>query len=240
MLSTSRLGFIAHPRSSFFMWDRWPDSLGSATGVEVINGGTSTRVADYLPPGTPLHWNKLSPLADWDRLLLKRLGEEPHHVVGIGNSDAHWDGRKGHENEHPGLAKTYLWIEGELTPDALYDALRQGRAIASSGPLLAFSINGKKIGETVVIEPGDPIYLTLEWVDSDQLKDILIIWGQEGDNFTRGYEIPDQELENVPGNPTKRISLQVKEEVKRRSFFRIIGQTTTGVVYTNPIWVDMR
>jgi len=164
-------------------------------------------------------------------------------MVGIGNSDAHWDGREGHENEHPGLSKTYLWIEGDLSPGAIYDALRQGRAIASNGPLLAFSINGKKIGETAVIKPGDQVNLMIEWVDSDQLdtmQDILIIWGQQGDNFTRGYEVSDEELGKVPGNPTKRISLLVRERVERRSFFRVIGKTDQGIVYTNPIWADVK
>ncbi|MCG2694353.1 hypothetical protein L6259_03765, partial [Candidatus Parcubacteria bacterium] len=103
--------FIAHPKGSWwepdFPWEGELKDFISYHGVELFNSGKFTQVT-----------------SEWDKLL-----KQGRKVVGIGNSDAHWDGRPGHEDEYPGLSRTYLYIPGEVTHEAVFRALYNGQAV---------------------------------------------------------------------------------------------------------------
>jgi hypothetical protein len=145
---------IAHPCDPIYPWfDRDDQSdLGtlatalpakSSMGLEVLNGGgfaenpasgttrlSGTRVALKSIAG---HWNTLL--------------QKGHHVAATAGSDCHLLsalGRIGH-------FWTYIHLNsGEaLTPNSVKTALREGRTIASTGPLLILSCAGKTIGDSL-------------------------------------------------------------------------------------------
>jgi len=221
------LGFIAHPRGildilgpNLYEWDGWPGTFSGATGLEIMNGGESTRVAE---PG-----------GDWDKLLISSIGKNKH-PVGIGNSDAHWDGRKGHEDQYPGKSLTYLYIEGELTHESIYQALEQGRAVASNGPLLVFEIQGKNIGETVEVNPGGRLTLNIRWVSTvefGKMKEIDVIWN--------GQRLETLKVNSLSGGISRSYT-----KFTQSGYFRLVGRTEVGrtgkshSAYTNPIWVNV-
>lgn len=62
-------------------------------------------------------------------------------VFGMGNSDAHLASQMG-------CAYTYVHTGGDLSEKAILTALRKGRAVASNGPFVTFSvtaINGQSL-----------------------------------------------------------------------------------------------
>jgi len=95
-------GFIAHPFNSGFReevanlkWDNW--DVQGYSGVELINCG---KTQPYALGSSKPNWDqhltedvgevsRLAKSGDWDR------GNRPSTFhVGVGNSDAHWDGRQ--------------------------------------------------------------------------------------------------------------------------------------------------
>ena len=135
------LGFIAHP---YFKKARWQDWTATGfTGIEAYNVAHDTldenraRLVFWTltAPAGPFYFSILDrpydPLSAWDEMI-RRHGK----VVGIGSADAH--------EFHVGgltfapyevmfqLARTHLLISDEtLTPEAVYEALRQGHAYFS-------------------------------------------------------------------------------------------------------------
>jgi hypothetical protein len=58
-----------------------------------------------------------------------------------------------------GAVRFFAQIEGPLTPDAWFDAIRAGRTFVSNGPMLSFHVGAATMGETVEIEPGESLLL---------------------------------------------------------------------------------
>ncbi|MBI2496190.1 MAG: PHP domain-containing protein [Candidatus Omnitrophica bacterium] len=166
------VGFIAHP---YFKKGRWKDwTVTRFTGIEGYNVAHDTLDENKLrlalwtisAPAEPFYLSILDrpydPLAKWDELI-RRHGR----IVGIGASDAH-------EFHLFGLtfapytimfqlSRTHLLIQGPLTPEKAYDALRAGHAYFSielSAEAKGFSLaadNGKRVlgimGDEVLLEP---------------------------------------------------------------------------------------
>jgi hypothetical protein len=58
-----------------------------------------------------------------------------------------------------GAVRFFAQIEGSLTPDAWFDAIRAGRTFVSNGPMLSFHVGAATMGEAVQIEPGESLQL---------------------------------------------------------------------------------
>lgn len=87
---------------------------------------------------------------DWFTLLA-----QGRHLTATGNSDSHG------ASAEAGLPRTYLEIGSSadgtmraLDTDAIYGALRAGRAVATNGPIIDLTINGEGLGRTVVVPDG--------------------------------------------------------------------------------------
>jgi hypothetical protein len=81
-----------------------------------------------------------------------------------------------------GAVRSFARIEGSLTPDAWFEAIRAGRTFVSNGPTLSFQVGGATMGEVVEIEPGEALLLHAEAdvnPDVDELKRLeLIVHGE--------------------------------------------------------------
>lgn len=108
--------------------------------------------ANYIPPyigqwlGAPE-----APLSSWDELLLayvEGIVETP--IFGLANSDAH---NTGDPDSTVGLAKNGVYVK-ELSKRELLKAIKAGRSFATTGPSLAFDVNGEQMGDTASVKSG--------------------------------------------------------------------------------------
>lgn len=107
---------------------------------------------------------------DWFTLLAKGK-----RVTATGNSDSHG------EKAEAGLPRTYLYV-GEtadgsmrgLSEEAVFDALRLGRAVATNGPIIELTVNGQGLGSTVVASDGVvDVKITVKaapWIDVKRVR----------------------------------------------------------------------
>jgi hypothetical protein len=75
----------------------------------------------------------------------------------VANSDAH---NTGDANSYVGVAKNGLYVKA-LTADEVYKAIKAGRSFATTGPELAFDVNGEQMGDTAVTASGGSAKLNL-------------------------------------------------------------------------------
>lgn len=117
--------------------------------------GTPTP-ADLLAAGAP----EAAPLNSWDDLLMAYVnGETDHPIFGLAHSDAHNTantviGDPNTDDSDVGEAKNGALVES-LSPEAIYDAVKAGRVFATTGPALSFTVNYKRMGETVHLAAGE-------------------------------------------------------------------------------------
>ena len=59
----------------------------------------------------------------------------------------------------PGRECNYIQVEGPLTYDSWLEGLRRGRTFVSNGPILEFVVNGKGMGEELILKKGGPVQI---------------------------------------------------------------------------------
>jgi hypothetical protein len=76
----------------------------------------------------------------------------------------------------------FAGIDGPLTPDAWFDAIRAGRTFVSNGPMLSFHVGAATMGGAAEIEPGESLLLQAEAdvnPDLDELERLeLVVHGE--------------------------------------------------------------
>jgi hypothetical protein len=106
-----------------------------------------TTVGQVLgEPGTPIH--------SWDELLLAYVdGELDHPTFGVADSDAHNTANLSANVDYSdvGQARNGVFVR-RLTQHSLFGAIEAGRCFATTGPSMAFTVNGEMMGETVVLK----------------------------------------------------------------------------------------
>jgi hypothetical protein len=109
--------------------------------------------ATYIPPyigqwlGAPE-----APLSSWDELLLAYVdGSVDEPIFGLANSDAH---NTGDPDSNVGVAKNGVYVK-ELSAKEFYKALKAGRTFGTTGPSLAFDVNGEWMGDEAEISDGN-------------------------------------------------------------------------------------
>jgi hypothetical protein len=64
-------------------------------------------------------------------------------------------------NNRPlGIIRTYAWMSGPPSHDGWVSALKSGRVFMTSGPLVEFSVGGKRPGESVSLAAAGPVAIT--------------------------------------------------------------------------------
>jgi hypothetical protein len=149
-----------------------PTPLGSAglfDAMEVLNGYQTNAVA-------------LGALVqDWFYLLSTGV-----RVTALGNSDTHkinW--------LRSGWPRSWLRLPNDRPGDTMgtvfADAVRQGRAVASTGPFVAFTVDGAQIGDTVVPKTAGQVTIDITadvpgWMRIDTVR--LYVNGQEATHWS--------------------------------------------------------
>jgi hypothetical protein len=99
-----------------------------------------------------------APLSSWDQLLMAYVdGRVDKPIFGVANSDAH---NTGDPDSTVGMAKNGLYVKA-LTAEDVYEAIKAGRGFATTGPSLAFDVNGEPMGGTVHVAIGGSANLNL-------------------------------------------------------------------------------
>jgi len=78
----------------------------------------------------------------------------------------------------PGAVRSYVRVDGKLTTQAWFDALKQGRTFVSNGPMLEFAVNGQGIGSHLHLHKGDAITIAANAAmnpDFDSLHELQLI-----------------------------------------------------------------
>lgn len=96
-----------------------------------------------------------APLNSWDQLLMAYVqGTVDTPVFALADSDAHNTGDLSCEDDDGcstvGLAKNGLYVKA-LTATEFYKALKAGRSFATTGPSLAFDVDGEFMGDTAEV-----------------------------------------------------------------------------------------
>jgi len=164
--------------------------------------------------------------ADWFSLLLQ--GEVK---TATANSDSHTAGHL------PGLPRTYVAVAGDLETldaDAFFQALREGRAYGTSGPLLNVTLGRAGLGETY---DGPEATLRIAvtaapWVPIDRAR--VYVNGGLVETLTIR---PDEEV-LVPLRFDRDAFVTVEVEGPADARFDTLLQGHAPFAFTNPIFVD--
>jgi hypothetical protein len=132
-------------------------TAGLFDAMEVLNGYWTREDAEgYL-------------VADWFYLI-----GQGYRVTALGNSDTHkinW--------VRSGWPRTWLRLPtdkpGEVTGAMLADAIKNGRAIASTGPFVLVTVDDAQIGDTVVPKKAGQVTIAITvdappWIDVDTVR----------------------------------------------------------------------
>jgi hypothetical protein len=112
---------------------------------------TLTGVGQWL--GSPE-----APASSWDQLLMAYVnGTTDAPIFGVANSDAH---NTAEPDSTVGAGKNGLYVKA-LTAEGVYEAIKAGRSFATTGPSLAFDVNGEMMGSTARIASGESASLNL-------------------------------------------------------------------------------
>jgi len=99
-----------------------------------------------------------APVKSWDQLLMAYVdGTTDKPIFGVANTDAH---NTGDPDSNVGIAKNGLYVK-TLTAEEVYAAIKAGRSFATTGPSLAFDVNGELMGSTARIASGGSANLSL-------------------------------------------------------------------------------
>ncbi len=204
--------------------------MGKFDAIEIINGyWTEPNAEAYL-------------LADWFYLLA-----QGQRVTALGNSDTHkinW--------VRGGWPRTYLRLPidkpGEITDQLLADAIRNQRAIATTGPFVTLEVEHGQIGDTVqsTKRGSARVHIVADaptWISLDEV--ILFINGRERRRF------------KVSDFTRPRFSIDAVEAIEGDSFFVVLATGNTPLpgdvvgeyseingyrmlpwAVTNPVYVD--
>jgi hypothetical protein len=81
-----------------------------------------------------------------------------------------------------GAVRFFAGIDGPLTPDSWFDAIRAGRTFVSNGPMLSFHVGAAAMGEAVDIEAGESLLLHAQADVNPDLDDLerleLVVHGE--------------------------------------------------------------
>jgi len=118
------------------------------------------RLTALIPPLYVGQWlgSPEAPLRSWDDLLLAYVsGTVSRPIFAVADTDAH---NAGGPDSIVGSAKTGVYLKS-LSADELYAAIKAGRSFATTGPSLAFDVNGALMGDTASIPGGGSAKLRL-------------------------------------------------------------------------------
>ena len=122
-------------------------------------------------------------------------------------------------------ARTYAYVEGELTIEKFIESVRSGHSYASQGPLVFPEI---LFGSDVALASGETLDLRAEIQAVTGLKSVQLI---ERGSATNGQEMAGE-----------RDPVQIEFSVNPESdtWYSLVVEDMSGkIAYTNPVWVSI-
>jgi hypothetical protein len=131
----------------------------------VLLGGQSVPLRQAVHTATEMltgvgQWlgSPEAPASSWDQLLMAYVnGKTDRPIFGVANSDSH---NTADLDSTVGAGKNGLYVKA-LTAEGVYEAIKAGRSFATTGPSLAFDVNGELMGSTTRIASGESASLNL-------------------------------------------------------------------------------
>ena len=187
------------------------------------------------------------PLADPDELF-RRTNRQYYHWLNCGIQMAVSGGSAMGVMKVPlGYNRTYALIDGELTAEQFWSAVRKGRTFATSGPMIDLRIGTHRIGDRFNVTSGTKLNaeVTVQW--TNKLDRIEIIHnGASIELPWRGGSIGDSNYAGEPDNqiPKFKASWSGAVNMTRSGWFagRVIYQAPDGRLrqaHTSPIYVSV-
>lgn len=152
-----------------------------------------------------------------------KLLDEGRKLFLIGNTDSH-----DVYGTPLGSKRTYIYLgENKLSKENILSSLKSMKAFCTSGPLLQFTVNGKMLGEELIIKKGEKINISLNIKSIFELRKYQII--------KNGF--PSYEKEISGNSYQENFSLPVY-----KSCYLILRVWTVDgkQAITNPIWVKIK
>jgi len=213
----------------YFLGSWLPLRLAIYLATQAIPPGVG-QVMGWNPPDPPDPWVP-GDLNSWDELLMAYVdGTVDEPIFGVANSDTH---NTGDPDSKVGVAKTGLLVN-DLTAEEIYEAIKAGRGFATTGPSLAFDVNGEVMGGTTYNPMGMTAELNLS-VNSESPSAILV----QIDIIKNGEIL--QTLS--PMSPTYDGTV-LDDDVTQNGYYRVEVtslDTVTGAyyfAYSNPVFVN--
>jgi hypothetical protein len=235
---------VNHPRMragegskiGYFELSGYDGAKGLATGgsVEYLKDYDALEVFNGYQ--LPFHEAVLALVDEWIAML--ELGDE--HVA-TGSSDSHWI-----QFPWAGFPRTYVrvgptWSADGRPFDAVARALKQGRAMVTSGPLIDVHVGEAGIGDTaqgggVGVRARVEVRLS-SWLGEPTLevrlgREKLPVTLTRASGMVNGWS-----AEVVVPKVTTRRPLVAIATAKVLDDGRIVKGLTTGLGFTNPVWI---
>lgn len=165
-------------------------------------------------------------------------------VVGVGNSDSHWT-----TGQEAGYPRNYVLLDSTRAGDdaaAVVEALARGRVMATNGPFIEFTLEGRPVGSRVTagsrgVVNGHIRVIAPSWVDVKRVsvfangveEAVFMVQGRE--RAVRFDEDFDLHL--------KRSGFVVVRVEGEDPLDPVVPSSDRGplrpLAFTNPVWVDL-
>lgn len=137
-----------------------------------------------------------------------------------------------------GHHRVYAAIEGPLTAEKMWAAIKAGRTFATTGPMLAMTANGRAIGATISVDSADPqsveICTTVQSIEALESLDII----------HNGQVVASRDLQNESPNPLLDAELELALKPRRSGWIvsRVLYRAPDGLLrqaHTSPIYISV-
>jgi hypothetical protein len=147
----------------------------------------------------------------------------------------------------PGRERFYTRVESRLTYDSWLEAIRRGRTFVTNGPVLAFSVNAKGIGEELVIPAGSRVVVKASVRFDGQRDDVAALEIVENGQVIRRFPRKGQAEEircQFPYKPRETAWLAVRTTGKKRNELPSQRLADVGVApslaHSAPIYLTLK
>jgi hypothetical protein len=188
-------------------------------------GYLSSLDAGLVPGGFNPAFDLLEVNADvpYDTIVLEaiwRLWNAGHRYYLSGGTDVHdvW-------NHESGRIRTFGHVDGPLTPASYAEAVKNGHAYVTYGPLIEPSV---MFGSELKVKPGTPFPLTFGLRSVTGLKQVKLI-GAGTVAFTQVFSDGPREAR-----------VEFKPTASGHTWYSLEVEDNAGLrAYSNPIWIDV-
>ncbi|PHS15252.1 MAG: hypothetical protein COA78_05295 [Blastopirellula sp.] len=137
-----------------------------------------------------------------------------------------------------GYNRVYAQVDGSLTAEKMWAAIKQGRTFATSGPMLSLTANFQSMGSTISLSSGQPqtVAIKTNVKSAEQLESLQIIHN--------GLIVASINLLKETPNPTVESELTFKLTPKRSGWIasRALYRAPDGLLrqaHTSPIYISV-